>query len=93
MIDKNKVNPAILDLACDFMYNYTELKGEFKPGDLDKDVSGQDSGDAVKGVFGFQMPWFNHSIFCVALGMLVDDGKILAKRNEKGEWVYSINHG
>lgn len=26
MINKEKINPAILDLACDFMYNYTELK-------------------------------------------------------------------
>lgn len=91
MINKEKINIALLDLACQFMLDYAELKGEFKPGDLDKDISGQDSGDAVKCVFGFQLPWFNHSLFCVALGNLVDDGRIFAKRNEKGEWVYSIH--
>jgi hypothetical protein len=80
----------IIMAAKEFMIEYLS-DGQIKqPGNFDEDILGQPMiVGATQIVMGVQPSW-NRTIFCTALGELVDEGKVKAWEDEKG-WYYQIS--
>lgn len=81
----------LLQAAKEFLLAYFS-DGEIRqPEHFDRDILGADSLPAVIEMLRGEKPAWNKTIFCAALGELVEEKKIAAWENESG-WHYQIIH-
>lgn len=85
-------HPAVLYLARKFMLGYIRAVGPCQPSDFDRDITGQDAGDAFAAVFERRGPDFNRTIFCNAMAELVGEGLVVAENKQDGWW-YTLAAG
>lgn len=76
----------ILAIACNFMRAYLSDGRIRQPSDFDGEILGRayDASDLML----MRAPAWNATVFCKALGQLVDAGEVRAWQNDDGEWFY-----
>lgn len=82
---------SLLAAAKIFMLSYLE-DGQIKqPSNFDEDILGQRVVIGFIDIMKGTIPAWNNTIFCTALGELIDEGKILAWQDKDGKgWMYQI---
>lgn len=80
----------LLDAAKVFLLECLSDKQIYTPCDFDKNILGLEGyKEGLKIIIEFKAPIWNGTIFCKALGELVDENKIEAWRDDEG-WKYQI---
>lgn len=76
----------LLSAAKVFLLSCFSDNQVYQPSDLDENILG---GLDVSGLLSFSGPIWNRTIFCKALGDLVDEGKIKAWEDDR-QWYYQL---
>jgi hypothetical protein len=74
----------LMAAAKDFLLVYFPDGSIKQPEHFDRDILGVDSFPAVMEILSGKEPAWNKSIFCEALGQLVEEGKIMFWMDEGG---------
>ena len=78
----------ILSAAKSFMLAYLGDGRVRRPVDFDEEIMG---GPSLDDLMMLRSPSWNASVFCEALGELVDAGRVRAWQNDDGEWFYQMS--
>ena len=83
------MEPEIISHARRFMLSYMQRVKIARPTDFDRDILGLESRDGLLLTTSNGRLVWNETPFCVALGLMVDCGEIVAHEDDEG-WRYEM---